>query len=384
MGKAISQFFAELGYPFRNIRWSWGARSGASSILLRTWEDEYFFKQRRLIVLDRAEQYRPSEAYGLDERFGHLESLWNEGVAGYTVIATVKDKDARPREILGYRDDAVFALDRLERQSDGVIVAYVGESVRVRDLKEHARTHRTRAGDGLFALDDERRTGISTDSYIEKVSAFREWLIELCIERTTTTYSEVMSKFALSFYPLRSAMSRLGNDCKKAQEPIITALIVDKDTHRCSHGFFDEFGIEDDQAERERCYVYWGSRDEPTVVSHVESIVDAEDFQLRAIRFSQSASRPEQEAFRAAVFEACRGRCVISGCDVPEALEAAHRRGRDWRQGHNHASDGLLLRRDLHNLYDRELLILADSGRVELSKKVLEYYREFEGILASE
>jgi hypothetical protein len=115
MGKAISQFFAQLGYPFRNIRWSWGARSGASSILLRTWEDEYSFKQRRLIVLDRAEQYRPSEAYGLDERFGHLESLWNEGVAGYSVIATVKDKDARPREILGYRDDAVFALDRLER-----------------------------------------------------------------------------------------------------------------------------------------------------------------------------------------------------------------------------------------------------------------------------
>lgn len=209
-------------------------------------------------------------------------------MAGYTVIATVKDKYARSREILGYTDDAVFALDRLERQADGVIVAYVGESVRVQDLKEHSRTHRTRAGDGPFALDVDRRTGISTDSYVEKVSAFREWLIELCIGRRTTTYSEVMSKFAFSFYPLRSAMSRLGNDCKKAQESIITSLFLDKDTHRCSHGFFDEFGIEDDQAEREMCYVFWGNCDESTVVTHVESIVDAEDFERRAIRFSQS------------------------------------------------------------------------------------------------
>lgn len=75
---------------------------------------------------------------------------------------------------------------------------------------------------------------------------------------------------------------------------------------------------------------------------------------------------------------------MISGCDVPEALEAAHRRGRDWRQGHNHASDGLLLRRDLDNLYDRELLTLADNGRMELSEKVLEYYREFEGVRVAE
>lgn len=53
---------------------------------------------------------------------------------------------------------------------------------------------------------------------------------------------------------------------------------------------------------------------------------------------------------------ACNGRCVISGCDVPESLEAAHLIGMDWRQGQNHATDGILLRRDLPTLYNRELL----------------------------
>ncbi|WP_164853366.1 HNH endonuclease signature motif containing protein [Paraburkholderia kirstenboschensis] len=55
------------------------------------------------------------------------------------------------------------------------------------------------------------------------------------------------------------------------------------------------------------------------------------------------------------------GQCAISGCDIPEALEAAHLRGRKWREGHNAAEDGILLRRDLHMLYDRELLDFGEG-----------------------
>ncbi len=40
MAKVISQFFRDLGYPLKNIRWSWGARR-ENVIVLRTWEDEY-------------------------------------------------------------------------------------------------------------------------------------------------------------------------------------------------------------------------------------------------------------------------------------------------------------------------------------------------------
>lgn len=97
------------------------------------------------------------------------------------------------------------------------------------------------------------------------------------------------------------------------------------------------------------------------------------DLDERAKRFAQVEIRTEQSAFRVAVFKACSGRCVISGCEVPEALEAAHLHGRDWRAGHNAASDGVLLRRDLHALYDRGLLKI-EAGTVIFNDAVHDHY----------
>lgn len=381
--KVISQFFLDLGYPLRNIRWSWGARRG-DAILLRTWDDEYAFKERRLRVLDIQDADERFDSFGLDERIVHLKALWGGGIAGYTVIATAKDKHARPREIVAYRHDAVFALSQLQRTPSGDIVGIVGDLVPVAELERHAQTHRTAPGVGPFPVGDEQRSGLSTDSYKQKIPALRAWLIEICQGRGTVTYSDVMNRFALTFYPLRNAMSRLGHDCKNAGQPVITALIVDKETHRCSQGLFDEFGIEDDELERERCYAYWARRETAAPPSPIRESSEAspqpdEDFEQRAARFAQVQIRPEQGAFRDAVFRAFRGRCAISGCTVPEALEAAHLLGRDWRKGHNRATDGILLRRDLHSLYDRGLLRITEAGRVELHGGGLEHYEEFRG-----
>ena len=109
----------------------------------------------------------------------------------------------------------------------------------------------------------------------------------------------------------------------------------------------------------------------------------ADDFERRAKRFSLVEVRPLQGAFRDAVFRACDGRCVVSGCSVPEALEAAHLIGRDWRQGHNAPTDGILLRRDLHALYDRGLLQISDAGLVALCPPARSDYDEFEGVAVS-
>lgn len=388
MKKVISQFFVDLGYPLRNIRWSWGARSG-DAVLLRTWNDEYAFKKRKLRVLDMLDTHRPSESFGLDERIVQLKALWGGGVAGYTVIATARDKDASPREIVAYREDAVFALSRLGQDQNGDIVAFVGDLVPIATMAQHALTHRTAPGEGVFPVDDAQRSGLSTDSYKEKIPAIRAWLIAVCNARGTVTYSDVMNRFALTFYPLRNAMSRLGHDCKYAGEPIITAVIVDKDTHRCSQGLFDEFHIDDDKLERERCYAHWAPRGEgelptPAPTASAKGPTGAtDDLEQRAARFAQVQIRPDQERFRNAVFRTCGGRCVVSGCAVPEALEAAHLLGRDWRQGHNSATDGILLRRDLHNLYDQGLLLISDDGLVKLSGDVVDYYGEFNGTVVT-
>jgi len=116
-----------------------------------------------------------------------------------------------------------------------------------------------------------------------------------------------------------------------------------------------------------------------TLPTEAAVVTPPDDLEQRAARFAQVEVRTQQTAFRMAVFRACQGRCVVSGCAVPEALEAAHLMGRDWRRGENTASDGLLMRRDLHTLYDRGLLRITDAGIVELAAEVFEHYGEFGG-----
>jgi hypothetical protein len=103
------------------------------------------------------------------------------------------------------------------------------------------------------------------------------------------------------------------------------------------------------------------------------------DFEERAERFALVKVRTEQAAFRNAVSAACGGCCVISGNAVPQALEAAHLRGRSWHEGHNAASDGVLLRRDLHALYDSSLMSIEEDGCVVFHPDVEPHYLEFVG-----
>lgn len=67
------------------------------------------------------------------------------------------------------------------------------------------------------------------------------------------------------------------------------------------------------------------------------------------------ARRDGQPAFRRELLKAYESRCVISGCDIEPLLEAAHIM--PYKGGHtNHVSNGLLLRADLHKLFDLGML----------------------------
>jgi hypothetical protein len=78
--------------------------------------------------------------------------------------------------------------------------------------------------------------------------------------------------------------------------------------------------------------------------------------EARAVRTRDAEMRPEQRAFREAVGNAWGWRCAISGEDVREVLDAAHLPGTSWRAGHNDAEHGILLRTDIHRLFERGLL----------------------------
>ena len=65
--------------------------------------------------------------------------------------------------------------------------------------------------------------------------------------------------------------------------------------------------------------------------------------------------------FRDALIGAYAGRCAITGCSVLDILEAAHITpylGPDT----NHVTNGLLLRADLHTLFDTCLLYTSDAA----------------------
>jgi hypothetical protein len=108
------------------------------------------------------------------------------------------------------------------------------------------------------------------------------------------------------------------------------------------------------------------------------STVAATDFEVdrtedaRERQIAEVIRRKGQAKFRAALISAYRGRCVVTGCDALDALEAAHivpYKG----QHTNHPQNGLLLRADLHSLFDLGLLAIdPETMTVVLSQQLLD------------
>lgn len=79
--------------------------------------------------------------------------------------------------------------------------------------------------------------------------------------------------------------------------------------------------------------------------------------------------RQGQPAFRQALMAAYDFRCAVTGCEIRDVLQAAHivpvKMG-----GHHSVKNGLLLRADIHNLFDRGLLTIDRNLRVHLDSSV--------------
>lgn len=84
-------------------------------------------------------------------------------------------------------------------------------------------------------------------------------------------------------------------------------------------------------------------------------------------RLVEIAAREGQDRFRSALLEAYDGKCAITGYDAPETLEAAHiypYRG----PATNRVSNGLLLRADIHTLFDRGALAVHETSHEVMVK----------------
>lgn len=209
-------------------------------------------------------------------------------------------------------------------------------------------------------------------AYKIKLPAMREWLIRVAQHGRPITYGEAITAFKLDRFTLVHALAKLGRQSKELDEPILSAMVVNKKTGRCGPGFDAEFGI-NDVAEREKLHSFWAGQ-----TLRLPALSSAADSEERMARFVSKEARPQQAAFRRRVFEVCSGRCVISGCDLVEALDAAHKKGRDWRK-HNTGHDGYVLRKDLHALYDNDLLNVESDGTITFHLSALLQYGKYAG-----
>jgi hypothetical protein len=90
--------------------------------------------------------------------------------------------------------------------------------------------------------------------------------------------------------------------------------------------------------------------------------------------------RQGQPEFRLALLAAYDHKCVISGCVTRDALQAAHIKS--VADGGLHSTrNGLILRADLHNLFDRGLITIDEKGFVHVDHVVKDRgYRAFHGL----
>lgn len=112
----------------------------------------------------------------------------------------------------------------------------------------------------------------------------------------------------------------------------------------------------------------------------VANVFDAaNDDDGRTKVLSSIARRQGQPKFRRKLFVAYEERCAVTGCALVHVLEGAHIK--PYRGEHtNHVTNGLLLRADIHTLFDLGLLrVCPDSWRVEVAAQARSAYGDYHG-----
>jgi putative restriction endonuclease len=106
----------------------------------------------------------------------------------------------------------------------------------------------------------------------------------------------------------------------------------------------------------------------------INSLFNLEDPDLR--RYGSDVlikPRLGQGAFRVLVTDTYSRRCAVSGEKTLPVLEAAHIRPYE-KQGPHKVSNGLLLRSDIHKLFDKGYLTISADYRIEVSSRIKEQF----------
>ncbi len=108
---------------------------------------------------------------------------------------------------------------------------------------------------------------------------------------------------------------------------------------------------------------------------------DAENYEdLREKTIAQIAKRRGQAAFRTGLLKAYGGKCCVTGCGLQGTLEAAHITPHRGLHSQN-VQNGLLLRCDIHTLFDLGLVTITEDYCVKLSPVAMDHeYAKLDGV----
>lgn len=98
---------------------------------------------------------------------------------------------------------------------------------------------------------------------------------------------------------------------------------------------------------------------------------------------SEIRTRRGQKEFREKLFEIYDAKCAFTGCSAAEALEAAHITPHSEQQSYD-LRNGLLLRADIHTLFDLLLIsVNPENGNICVAESIMSSYSELEAKTAS-
>lgn len=107
------------------------------------------------------------------------------------------------------------------------------------------------------------------------------------------------------------------------------------------------------------------------------------DFEIlqepRNEKYRLANTRDGQSEFKGKILRAYNNCCCVTGETIPELLEAAHIQDYKNRQS-NHVQNGLLLRVDIHRLFDNGLIFIDKNYIIHISNQITtQHYRQFHG-----
>ncbi len=107
----------------------------------------------------------------------------------------------------------------------------------------------------------------------------------------------------------------------------------------------------------------------------------SEEIQKRRLNWRKQ--RPAQGRFRRDLMIEYGEQCVLTECATPQALEAAHVLPHDGSEMRDQVDNGLLLRRDLHSMFDALLWSIdPQTSTVRMSDRVLDpTYDDLRGLM---